>query len=284
MKTKNLLILISSILFITGVGSMGSAAEINSAAEKVLFSKARAAFKKNNFNYAIQEYSKVPKNSYRWPLAKEEKSWAHFRLKQYEKALSDVRSLTNPYLQSQIDLEPFLLQSLILLYNCDYKGVFKTIKDMKEKMSPYVSSIESMASGQLTETQNVALSKLVDKKDFKGMTPEEFHELPRRFYLDKSASLALKAGDLVSLKSRLQTLARIEDSKNHKMLQFLRLVEVEAIQRAFVPNQFNGKLASNVQKDANTMVFNNDEELWADEVDKTQADINLCASKTGRTL
>lgn len=283
MKNKNLLILIATTLTIL-TGSVGFSSEITSSQEKALFSRARAAFKKNNFNYSIQEYAKIPKDSYRWPQAKEEKSWAHFRLKQYEKALSDVRSLTNPYLQSQIDLEPFLLQSLILLYNCDYKGVFKTIKDMKEKMSPYVSAIETLSNGQLNETQNQALIKLIEKKDFNGMTPEEFHVLPRRFYLDKYASSALKAGNATSLKSRLQSLARVEDTKNHKMLQFLKLVEVEAIQRAFVPNQFNGKLASNVTHDNNTMVFNNDEELWADEVDKTQADINLCVSKTGRTL
>lgn len=279
MKTMKLLIL--SLLLLVGSGAL--AVEINSAAETALFSRARAAFKKNNFNYAVKEYAKVTQDSYRWPLAKEEKSWAHFRMKQYEKALSDVRSLTNPYLQSQIDLEPFLLQSLILLYNCDYRGVFKTIKDMKEKMAPYVSAIETMASGGHTEIQSSTIQEIIERKEFKGLKPEQFHELPRRFYLDKTASSALKAGNLNLFKARLQNLARIEDQKNHKMLQFVRLVEVEAIQRAFVPNQFNGKLASKVDTD-NTMVFNNDEELWADEVDKTQADINLCASKTGRTL
>lgn len=280
MKKLSFLILSVSIL----VGSVGTAGDISPAAEKALFSKARAAFKLNKFETSIAEYQKIQKDSYRWPQAKEEKAWAHFRLKQYEKALSDVRSLTNPYLQSQIDLEPFLLQSLILLYNCDYKGVFKTIKDMKEKMAPYVSSIETLAAAQTNEVQNQALAKLIEKKDFRGMLPEEFHSLPRRFYLDQAASLALKSGNAAVLKSRMVSLAKVEDTKNHKMLQFIKLVEVEAIQRAFVPNQFNGKLASNVQKDSNTMVFQNDEELWADEVDKTQADINLCASKTGRTL
>jgi hypothetical protein len=274
---------IFSALMITLV-SMGAQAQNSLANEKALFSKARAAFKANKFQVAINEYSKIEKDSLRWPMAKEEKSWAHFRLKQYEKALSDVRSLTNPYMQSQIDLEPFLLQSLILLYNCDYKGVFKTIKDMKEKMAPFVSSMETLGQGQMTEVQTNALSKLIDKKDYRGMLPEEFHELPRRFYLDQIAASALKSGNASQLKIRLQVLARTEDSKNHKMLQFLRLVEVEAIQRAFVPNQFNGKLASSMNKDSNTMVFQNDEELWADEIDKTQADINLCVSKTGRTL
>jgi hypothetical protein len=80
------------------------------------------------------------------------------------------------------------------------------------------------------------------------------------------------------------SLARKDDMKNQKMLQYLHLIEVEAIQRAFVPNQFNGVAKTKVSKDRNTMVFNNDQELWADEIDKTQADLNICASKTGKTL
>ncbi len=279
---KKIAFFLSTIII--SLGSATSHAAVTPIAEKALFSKARAAFKVKKFQASIHEYSKVEKDSLRWPMAKEERAWAHFRLKQYEKALSDVRSLTNPYMQSQIDLEPFLLQSLILLYNCDYNGVFTTIKDMKEKMASYVSSMEVLAQGRMNEIQNQAFAKLIEEKNYQGMLPEEFHGLPRRFYLDKVASAALKSGNAAQLKIRFQDLARKEDSKNHKMLQFLRLVEVEAIQRAFVPNQFNGKLASNNVKDSNTMVFQNDEELWADEIDKTQADINLCVSKTGRTL
>jgi hypothetical protein len=62
------------------------------------------------------------------------------------------------------------------------------------------------------------------------------------------------------------------------------LVEVESVQRAFVPSQFTGLAKSRVPKSPDTMVFNNDKELWADEIDKTQADITVCKSKTGSTL
>jgi hypothetical protein len=133
-------------------------------------------------------------------------------------------------------------------------------------------------------SQEEALNLLMSKKNHKALKPQLLNQLPRRFYLDQAVQKSINSNDLNSLKKRMIYLASLDNQKNQKMLQYLNLVEVEAIQRAFVPNQFEGIAKKTITKDKNTMIFNNDKELWADEIDKTQADINLCASKTGKTL
>jgi hypothetical protein len=183
-----------------------------------------------------------------------------------------------------IDLEPYLLQSLILLYNCDYKAVFQVIKDLKRTMASYVTGMESLSGGVFLASQSEALDLLIAKKTHKALKPQLMNQLPRRFYLDQTIQTAITASNLDLLKKRMTQLAVLDDQKNQKMLQYLNLLEVESIQRAFVPNQFEGIAKKSISKDQNTMIFNNDKELWADEIDKTQADINLCASKTGKTL
>jgi hypothetical protein len=252
--------------------------------EKAIFSSSRKAFKTGDYQRSVEILNLINKSSLRWPLAKEEKAWAYFRLKNFALAMSEIRSLTNDYMNYHIDLEPYLLQSLILLYNCDYKSIFKVIKELKTTMSPYVIAMESMSTGRFNADQSNALNILIKRESFKQLTPKQMNQLPRRFYLDKTVNAAIKSGNMYSLKDRMVSLADKDDMKNQKMLQYLHLIEVEAIQRAFVPNQFNGMAKTKVNKDRNTMVFNNDQELWADEIDKTQADLNICASKTGKTL
>jgi hypothetical protein len=271
-----------SLLAILSFNFVGVVA--NAATETEVFSEARSLFKAKKFEQAAQLYAQIPKSSQRWVLAKEEKAWSFFRLKNHEKALSEVRSLTNSYMENQIDLEPFLLQSLILFYNCDYKAVFKTIRQLKSSMTDYVEAMDTMGEGGLTEIQSTAIDKLVVTHDLADLKPKELHQMPRRFYLDQKAAKALREGQAPAFKARLRILANRENKNIHRLLQNLQLVEVESTQRAFIPNQFNGQQKSNIPKGSDVMVFNNDDEMWADEIDKTQADINLCASKTGRTL
>lgn len=252
--------------------------------EPEILSRARRAFKQGRFKQAAAEYAKIPTTSDRWPIAREELAWTSLRLKEYQMAAAQVRSLTNDYLKTQIDLEPFLLQSIVQLYSCDYNAVFATLGDTKAKMGDYVGGVEALSKGALNENQVKAVEHMMANKTFEGLKPESFHVLPRRFYLDKKANQAIKTANRALLMERLKSMAAAENQRNHKILQHLHLVEVEAIQRAFIPNQFGSKQLTEIKKDKDTMIFNGDQELWADEVDKTQADLFTCDSKTGRTL
>lgn len=254
------------------------------SSEQQILSRARVAYKKSNFKTALAEYSKIPTSSDRWPIAREEMAWTSFRMKEYQLASAQVRSLTNDYLKTQIDLEPYLLQAIVNLYSCDYNAVFTTLSETKRQMADYVSGIESLAKKITNEAQVNAIDYMMSQKTFEGLEPEAFHALPRRFYLDRQAAAAIKSANRQLLTQRLVTLAVAANERNHKILQHLHLVEVEAIQRAFIPNQFGGKKLTAVPNEKDLMIFNGDDELWADEVDKTQADLFTCDSKTGRTL
>lgn len=285
--TRAFFALILSVQFLSHSVFAAESKSLSPAAqqsEKSIFAKARQLYSAKNYSAAIAEYSKIPTGSPRWPLAKEELGWSYFRAKDHSQALAQVRSLTNDYLNTQIDLEPFLLQSIILLYNCDYKSVYKTLADVKSKMATFVSAMDTLSKDRWNEVQTSAMTQLLTEKTHTGLKPEQFHQLPRRFFQDKYILNAFKIGNATNLKKRFEQLARIEDRKNTKLLQNLHLVEIESIQRAFVPNDFKGKQRMAVPQDDNIMIFNNDNELWADEVDKVQADVNLCASKTGKTL
>ncbi len=252
--------------------------------ERATFERARQLFAKQKFEEAIDEYRQIGKGSQRWVLAKEEISWAMFRLRMLPQASSEVRSLTNDFMAAQIDLEPFLLQGLINLYSCDYNKVFSTIKDMKRLMSEYVSQTENLAEGQINETQADAIHLLIENKGIGKFKPKHFMSLPRQFYLDKKIQIAAASGQMDVIVGRLTTQAQLADQKNKKMLQHLNLLEVEALQRAFVPNQFREKEKTAVPKAADRMVFNNDNDLWADEIEYLQSDLFKCDSKTGRKL
>lgn len=252
--------------------------------EKEILSKARAAYKRGDFKTALNEFSKIPTSSDRWPLAREEMAWTSLRMKELPLAAAQVRSLTNDYLKTQIDLEPYLLQSIVQLYSCDYNAVFNTLKDVKRQMGDYVGGVEGLSKGVLNTQQMEAVEQMVSNKTFDGLTPEQFHALPRRFYLDAQASKMIRQGSRAALIQRLTLLAKNDHQRNHKILQHLHLVEVEAIQRAFIPNEFGEKRLTQIPAEKDLMVFNGDKELWADEVDKTQADLYMCDSKTGRTL
>ncbi len=282
--TRAFLILIVSLNLISLSASAQGKTPTVAQSEQSIFAKARKFYSEKNYKSAITEYLKIPTESSRWPLAKEELGWSYFRTHDHSKALAQVRSLTNDYLNTQIDLEPFLLQSIVLFSNCDYKGVYATLGDVKSKMSVFVQAMDTLSKNQWNEVQTSALNQLLTDKTHTNLKPEQFHQLPRRFFQDKYVLNALKIGNSANLKKRLEQLARVEDKKNGKLLQHLHLVEVESIQRAFVPNEFKGKQRMAVPQDDNLMVFNNDTELWADEVDKVQVDVNLCASKTGKTL
>ena len=247
---------------------------------------ARKAFKANNFDLAISQYKKISKTSPRWTLAKEELGWSYFRKKDYAMAMAEVRSLTNDFMFAEVDLEPYLLQSLILLVNCDYRGVFNVLKELKRQMGEYVSSMESLSDGKFTPGQVKILNQILKDKTYRNLDPKKTTLLPRKFYLDQKTADAIRTGNVELLKSRLISLARKDNGRNQKKLQYLQLVEVEAVQRAFIPSKFKGMAKMAIQRTGkdDLMIFNNDAEMWGDEVDKTQADIQLCESKTGRSL
>ncbi len=261
-----------------------SASAKPSSQDKLNFEKGRLLFANQKFEEAIDEYRLIGKGSARWVLAKEEVGWAMFRLRMLPQALSEVRSLTNDFMAAQIDLEPFLLQGLINLYSCDYNKVFETIKEMKRLMPKYVGHMEDLAEGKVNETQAEAIHMYIEGKGVSNFKPQHFMALPKQFFLDRKIQAAASAGQMDLIVVRLTGMARLADKKNKKMLQHLNLLEVEAIQRAFVPNQFREKAKTEVPKAADRMVFNNDDELWADEIDHLQTDLFKCDSKTGRKL
>ncbi len=252
--------------------------------DQELLESARVHFAADRLDHAISDYRKISKGSYRWILAKEEVSWALFRKRQLPLALSEVRSLTNDYLAAQIDLEPFLLQGLIHLYSCDYKQVFKAIQELKRLMPEYVSNMEELAQGKINAVQADAIQLLIENKGISELTPKHFMALPRYFYLEKSIISGFKSGQMPLIVGTLQKMAVAADKKNKKILQHLNLLEVEAIQRAFVPNEFGEKNKTQLPAMADRMIFNNDKELWADEIDHLQSDLFKCDSKTGKTL
>lgn len=276
--------------------------------------KARKSFAKGQFDEAIASYEAIPRGNTAWLNAVEEKGWAFFRKEDYEKTLSQTKTLLSPQFGDIVNSEAYLLQSLTQLKMCDYKGVFETHTKFKEKQKARVMAIQS-----LSETGwNDSIAKVVEKVDQFPMKLEDMtdavQKLPLLTYKDvefqkqlfrfkasqKAMTLVadkyprvlvslqkINAKSLESLKSRIQELAEKESQNNFKVVQKLNLVEVEAIHRVhtdleLAQTMFKKGNFKNVDEDQ--LVFMDDGLPWIDELDKFEVAGKVCAKGIRRKM
>lgn len=255
-----------------------------SAAEKQIFTKARALFEQKKFSESIAEYEKIGQKSERYFLAVEEKAWANLHLDQYDKAIAQVRTLTSPAITSLVGTEPFLLQALAQLKICDYVAVFQTLKDFKTLKKGQISAIQEIAKNKRNSVSRQVLDQWVQNTDDWKKIGPSLSMMPQMFYHDVIMVRAAKAKNFVAMENRLQELAIQENNENYRILQKLNLIEVESVQRVHIATEFDRKQGETIEKGPNDLVFKDSSEVWLDELDSYQATVNRCKQKSGRTM
>ncbi len=281
---------------------------------KLILDTARQLFSAGKFKEAISEYNKITKGDIYWLFAIEEKGWAYFQLENYQKALSQSKTLLAPAFAEIVNPEAYLLQSLSLLKICDYKGVFDTHQVFKEKQKQRILEVQELAkSGWSVHLSDFLKNAKVFPLTFEEMGESSLH-LPVMLLKDKEFqkyAIRYKTSEKVlenreklnsnsiasiekvhqqsydSLKTRVQTLAKIETQANFKLIQKLNLVEVETIQRIHTDlnlgeDLYQKKKFSEV--DSDKLVFIDDGKPWLDELDKFEIATKACLKGIRRKM
>lgn len=99
---------------------------------RVAVTLGRIYYQAGKYAEAVEQFDLVAKSSSYWLKSLEEKSWAHYQLKNTGKSLAVLKTLTNPVFADEVSPEVYFLQSLNQLKTCDYLAVFKTIEQFKK--------------------------------------------------------------------------------------------------------------------------------------------------------
>lgn len=283
---------------------------------KTKIQKAREHFAKGQYDQSLMLYNQVPRGTDYWFEAIEEKGWSFFRKNEIEKALAQTKTLLSPQFSEVISAEAYFLQALSNLKVCDYKGVFETTQLFKEKQKNRLLAVQELSE----EGFSKLFLNFLEKVDRLPLAVSELDSsmtaMPVLFYKDITLQkemlrfkVSQKAMDILrergshptlrseldqvnrksfaAMKTRLKQLAQQETDFNHKILQKLSLVEVEAIQRMHADMELDASLfaKSKFKKtSADELVFMDDGRPWIDELDKYEVIAKKCPDNIRRKM
>jgi hypothetical protein len=286
--------------------------------DKKKMEKARKIFAKGKYEEARSLYNEVKKSSSYWLEAVEERAWTYFRESNFDDALAQSKTLLAPQFASYVGSEAYFLQALTSLKTCNYKSVFETNKNFKEKQKERLVEIQALSTTGMNEAFKNVLSKTETFPMVFSELGENVKHLPQLFYKDlelqkqlmryKLAMIGLdslaskESGDysslsqklettrtksLEALKSRMKKLAAEETEDNFKIVQKLNLVEVEAIQRLHADLDMDKNLfvkGDYKKTTADNLVFLDDGRPWIDELDKYEVRAKTCPQNIRRKM
>jgi hypothetical protein len=297
----------------------------NEVDNKTKLHKARELFAHAEFDSAIEVYNQIPRGSDYWFQAVEEKGWSFYRKGESEKAIAQSKTLLSPPFSELVSSEAYFLQSLSQLKLCDYKGIFVTHQLFKEKQKSHILEIQKLAASGMNDALQTVVEK-TDALPLQGNEiTESLMHLPAFYYKDLSFQaelmrfkLSQKGLNILAeesshiealpkslqkslpknlekinqesfekLKTRMAALAKQEVEANHKIIQKLNLIEVEAIQRIHTDLSIKNELYSKGKfrsTNADQLIFMDDGLPWIDELDKFEVIAKSCPQNLRRKM
>ncbi|MNS85368.1 Tetratricopeptide repeat protein [compost metagenome] len=137
---------------------------------------ARAYYQKQDWEAAIDAYSRIPRDTLMWHDAIFEQSWAMLRAARFRSVLSNFQSLHSSYYQDFYMPESLLLRAIVYLYICKYDEMEKVLSLFEMTYGPVRSKIGDMLQGTneamdyYTEVEKAQVMKSSDK-DLKTRLP-----------------------------------------------------------------------------------------------------------------
>lgn len=297
--------------------------------DRVALARARFAYQKKQFNSAIENYKKIDQGSDYWFESLEEQGWSYLQLKQPQRSLGVLKTVTADVFKPVVGPESYFLNAYILMKLCDYKEVFKFLDRFKKAYKERAVLMEKISSQGSTKETREALQEIFTKGlSFKAVAAK-LEVLPRLVnrdgelqaligeagqrknemirldallekadsqsslktaLLESKSRMSRRAGGLVEAASlgqaekRVRALAQEELKEISQILQKMQLVEAESIQRLYSYQQlqanFKGDYKDTLKKQGDVMVFEADEEVWLDELDKYQVEVKGCPTES----
>lgn len=107
---------------------------------------ARTWYAADNFPRAIQSYAAIPRSSTWWPEAQFERSWAHFRMDDFNGTLSLMMTLGTPFFDDFYFPEGDLLRVYSMFYLCKFPSSEKEIEAFKDTYTPIHTAMKGWTS------------------------------------------------------------------------------------------------------------------------------------------
>lgn len=263
--------------------------------DKMILNKARFLYAKARYSEAIQNYSLIPPSSDFWLESLEEKAWAFTSLKDYEKALAELHSITTPIWSPQVGPETYMLSAFVSLKICAYKDVLKKIEYFKKVMVPRVDSLQDLINKPPSEDLWNLVYKIKEPNLNLVMLGKQAEKLPRYFFRDKALISFIQLNKRPESLKRLRQLAKNDLDEIELNLKKMKIIDIQVAQKvltqdknSLIPskNSETQKLEFSKIDKNNTVTFpvsGDNDEVWLDEVGKFQVRTNLCPfSDSGR--
>lgn len=152
--------------------------------DQVLLAAARMLYQDNKLEGALKYYNLIPKSSDLWLEAVEEKAWAFMKMKDYERALAQVKTLRAPVFAAQVGPEPYFLAGFANYKVCDYNAIFKILKDFKERFRTRLTELENLAQSGRSSSVDAAVAKIESGASSWSAIGSVVEKLPRVFNRD----------------------------------------------------------------------------------------------------
>ena len=115
---------------------------LDSSRVSALLGKARTYYQMKSWNKALYWYNQVPRDTYMWHEALEEKGWAFLRVGKLRSALSTFQSLHSSFYENFYQPESLILRSIIYLYICQYNEIEKVLTLFSKEYKPIYRQVK----------------------------------------------------------------------------------------------------------------------------------------------
>ncbi len=145
-----------------------------------IMGKARAFYQDKNWEQAIENYRKIPRDTEFWHDTLFESSWAMLRSGKFRSALSNFQSLHSTFYENFYLPESLLLRAIVYLYICKYVEMRKVMDLFNKIYKPVYSDINNYLNVNSDPSKyfNDIVSILVDYNNFGENIDHNKYKLP----------------------------------------------------------------------------------------------------------
>ena len=126
---------------------------------------ARTYYQKQDWNKAIDAYSKIPRDHNLWHAALFESTWAMLRAARFRSTLSNFQTLHSSYYEDAYLPETLLLRAIVYLYICQYDEMEKVLGLYENQYGPALKKLTTFLDGTNLESYFQEIYKTFQMKN-----------------------------------------------------------------------------------------------------------------------
>lgn len=292
---------------------------------------ARMLYQNGYLEASAKYFEKIPKGSDYYFTAQEEKSWSYIRKGEPQNAIAVTQTLVNANLTGQVGPESWLVRGLAQLKVCDYPAVLETLRGFPKEFKPKAIYLEKIAVEVNDASVKQAISEMqkrtISTKELVAINKA----LPRNMVRDEKLRLLISAERLLKTEAdmaeklyakslqqtglqsffdriknqtiqrmqmaesssleRIKELSALELAEIKKVLNKMKIIEVEVIQQVQVADRLKmslkeeamaTKIGTTGSQKSDALRFPLSKEFWFDELTNYKVDIKKgCQARKG---